>query len=795
MLKTALLKATLTLCLMIPFSIYAQSTLRVGVLLDIQNKEITPLFKQLESEIQAVVGNDASVTIRSQDIKVNAFDGDLAAQHYRDLLKSNVDVILAFGPVNNALITSQKRFPKPTILFGAVNSDLLEPTQGAQGSGIKNFTYIVTPISYREDIKSFQSIFPVRKVAVIGAYGALNDPAVGQSLKDTFNSLGVEYTLVSYESIEQLEQQLDDVDSVYLAEGFGLSSEELKEMADLFLRLDLPSFSSNRIEDVENGWLASTQSQADLQRLMRRLALSVEAVVTGRNLAALPVYLDLNQTLTINFNTATRLGIPIRYSQIANINFVGDFDDWIAEQAYTIDQAVDQALAQNLSLKSSEVDVVLAEQNLRQSRTSYLPNMTASASSQYVDPDLARLSSGQNPEQTLSGNLALNQTLYSEDASAAIGVQRNQLDAQRQDLNTARLDIILSTTRASFDLLRLRNALRSQAENLSITKRNLAVAEQNFEAGKSGKADIFRFRSELANNMQGLVTAINQFQQGIYALNTILRNPIDKQISIVTDNISGKLLTQEEFGYDYIKTVLDDPSKSQVFEQFLLVEARKNSPELKALEYRVKAAERDIKQYGWRRYIPTVSATAQYNNVFDRSGVGVPDSNLALDDNYNVGLVFSIPLFNGNQDNVSLKRAKAQYEQLKIGIAQQDQQIESQLRNAMLNVTTNISNIELSRVSEQATQQSLALIENSYAKGAVTVTEFIDAQNSFLQAQLASSNALFDFLDSVIQLERTLGDYFFFDSDTQRSQEIIRRFEEYRKTHQAKSYRSSNEKN
>jgi len=391
--------------------------------------------------------------------------------------------------------------------------------------------------------------------------------------------------------------------------------------------------------------------------------------------------------------------------------------------------------------------------------------------------------------------VSLSQTLYSEDASASIGIQKNQLRAQRELFNTTRLDIILSTTQACFDLLRLRNTLRSQAENLNITKRNLDVALQNFESGKSGKADIFRFQSEMANNMQALIVAINDLQQGQYSLNTILRNPIDLQIAVTTNDFSGKLLEQDEFGYDYIKKTLDDPSKRVLFEDFLLEEALENAPELKELEYRIKATERNIKQFGWRRYIPTVSATAQYDNTLDLSGEGVPDAGLTVDDNYSVGLVFSVPLFNSNLDNINRKRAKTQYEQLQVGVALQNQQIEAQLRSAVLDVTTTISNIELSKVSEQATQQSLVLIENSYAIGAVTITDFIDAQNSYLQAQLASSNALFDFLDSIISLERTLGNYYFFDSDTKRSQAIIRRFEEYRKTQSSRFFRNLNEKN
>ncbi|MCH2189643.1 MAG: TolC family protein [Gammaproteobacteria bacterium] len=770
-------------------------TIDVGLLLDFSGEEYTPLLRDLRSEIKAVVGSDAEVRFNQKYQLVNDFDANTAKSQYETLVKSDVDIILAFGPTNNKLITSQESFPKPTILFGVVNSDLIDTADNRQTSGVENFSYIVTPISYQNDLETFKQIFPAKKIGVIAVHGTFDNPRSRASLDKTFEELDASYELISYTSIESLAEQINDVDAVYLAEGFGISNSEMEEMATLFLSKNLPSFSSYQPNVIELGWLATNLTEASLERIFRRLALSVEAFVNGRNLSSLPVFLDLNQTLTVNFNTATRLQIPIRFSQMGNIDFVGNFEEWVADESYSLNEAVELALSRNLTLKASEFDVSLTEQGLRQSKSSYLPDFTATANSQYTDPDLARLSGGQNPEQQLSGNLSLSQLLYSEDSTAAISIQKNQLAAQREQLNTVRLDVILSTTQACFELLRRKNSMLSQAENLSITKRNLQVAQQNYDAGESSKADIFRFRSEMANNLRSLINAISSFQQAQYSLNTILKNPIDLQVGIITEDLSDGLLESNDIGYDYIRETLDNPNQRLLFESFLLKEALLNAPEVKALNYRLNAVKREMKRYGWRRYIPTVSANAQYNNVFDRSGVGVPDPNLALDDYYSVGLIFSLPLFNRNQDNINLKRAKIQYQQLEVLMQQQEQEIENRLRSATLNVTTSISNIELSKVSEDAIKQTLALIQASYATGAVTVTELIDAQNSYLQAQISSSNAFFDFIDNVISLERTLGDYFFFDTDTNRSEEVIRRFEQYRQTHQPEHLRNFNEDN
>ena len=752
-------------------------------MVDYTNVEFKPIFEQLFSEIKAVVGNDATIKISPQGILVNNFDSDTARKQYADLLKGEVDIILAFGPTNNDVIVKQSNYPKPTILFGAVNTDIVPIDSGKTVSGIKNFTYILLSSSYRKDLQDFRSIFPFKKVGVIGAYGPWDTAQTRRALDSVFAEIGAEYSLLQYESPQQLASELGDVDSVYLAEGFGILQSEVKQMADIFIEKRIPSFTNTAASDVRDGWLATNQSDSSFERLFRRIALGVDAVVNGEDLATRPVFLDLGDEVTLNYNTAEKIGVSLRFSQIATTNVVGSFDDFVVDQSLTILDAVEIALENNLSLGVNAIDVDLAKENLASAKTNYLPDVSLSASGRYVDPDLARLSGGQNPEKTTSGALGLSQTLYSTDASAAIGIRKSLLAAEEENYNTAVLDTVLHTTQACFNFLRLKNAFRSQSENLEITKRNLNVAQQNFEAGKSSKADIFRFQSEMATNTQSLIDALNSFQQGQHAINAILNNPIDTRIAIEDVELENGPFEPKEFSYRKLSAIMDDPAESIILENYFIDIAFESSPELAAIRHNQEAAERDIRQYGWRRYLPTVSATAQYNNVFDRSGVGVPDPNLALDDDYNVGLVFSVPLFNRNADNVNLRIAKKQREQLELQMASQAQLIETRVRDAMLDLSGRIANIQLSEVAEKAALQGLELIEASYANGAVTITELIDSQNNYLQAQLGSSNALYNFLDSAVGLERAVGNFVFLDSFSLHNREFINGFEEYRAQH------------
>ena len=546
------MKIVLVACLSMCFCVHiakARDHYEIGILLDLNNEEFSPIFTQLASEIIAVVGNDASINISTDNIKVNNFDIDLARKHYNEMLKSNIDIILAFGPINNELLVQQRMHSKPTILFGAANTDVIKIDASRQVSGINNFTYILASLSYKKDLEDFRNIFPFKRVGVVGGLGPWNTEATRDALDKIFSEMNAQYELIQYGSPALFATQLDNVDSVYLAEGFGLPRAEIKQLADILLEKKLPSFSSSQVMHVKDGWLATNQSDSNFERLFRRIALSVEAVVNGENLSNRPVYVDFNDTVTINYNTAEKIGVPLRYSQLATTNIIGSYEDFVVDKSYSVLEAVELALQNNLNLQSSAIDVDLAREGLASAKTSYYPDLSLNGSGRYVDPDLARLSGGLNPEQTVSGSIALSHTLYSEDGSAAISIQRSQLEAQKENYNVAALDTVLTTSQTSFNLLRLKNGLQSQAENLEITKRNLAIANQNFEAGQASKADIFRFQSEMATNSQALIDALNAYQAGQYALNIILNLPINTRIAIQDVALKNSPFEPEGFGY------------------------------------------------------------------------------------------------------------------------------------------------------------------------------------------------------------------------------------------------------
>jgi len=770
--------ARLTLCLYLLFTIFIgfsqnSKTVSIGILIDSSTDDSQTLFVQLQNEIVSVVGEDA--IIRFKSALENNFNIATARENYQTLLSDETDIILAFGTINNIVITEVIVHKKPTILFGAINSDVIDIDRDKESSGIDNFTYLISSQSYRKDLELFNKIYNFKNI------GILVDHYLPElvPLKETFDvimsDLGVSYQLIPFANATDIKDKVNGVDAVYLASGFFLSDSEIKDLANFFIAKKLPSFTATNIDDVVNGILATSQSEENMTQFFRRIALNIDDIVNGINPSKLPIFVDFNSKLTINYNTAELVEVPIKFSLIASTDFVGDFDNVISQKKYTLLDVMKEITSKNLSLLAEKQNVALKLQDVKIAKSNYYPNVSANVSGMYIDTKLAEISTGLKPEYQTSGDISLTQTIFSEAANANINVQKNLEKAQQKAYDVAELDAILNASIAYFNALILKSNVKIQAQNLDVTKKNLLIAEHNYEAGQSGKTDLLRFRSEEAQNSQVLVEAINQLKQSFYDLNHLLNNPIDFEIDIEEAELEEGIF--KNYNYQQIGDIIDNPSMRKDFISFLIEEAKINSPEISSLNYNLKATEHILKLNSSGRFIPILRLQGQYYRNFNQWGKG-SSPKPTLNDNYNIGLNLSIPIFQQNQQNINKQIAIIQKDQLNINLDNLQLNIERNVNGAVLEIINQITNINLSNVSEETAKESLELTQTAYSSGAVTITQLIDVQRNYLQAKLSSSNATYNYLISSIQLERFIGRYFLLNTDAE-NQAFIQRFNEF----------------
>ena len=768
--------AILLVFILVGIQSYSQN-FKIGILTDKLDGRSTPLLNQLKAEIKAVVGEDATIDFSQENILSNNFNLKSALENYQTLLNNNVDIIIAFGVVNNNVISKLGTYEKPTIVFGALSEELRNNETTA--THINNYTSLITSQSYSDDLRLLKQLANPKIVGIAVEEAFLENLPIKEAFDRIITDLDLQMKFIAFENLDDITNNLEGIDALYLAGGFYLNDEEIKTLAKELITKKLPSFTANPVIDVQNGLLATNHNQSELNQIFRRIALTVESVVNGENLSELDTMLESRNQLTINFNTAEKIDLPLKYSLIATTSFIGDPKEVVADKIYNLVSVMQEAISKNLKLKTVEQDISLTEKDIQIAKSNYLPNLTAGANSTYIDPKLAEVGNGQNPEFNTTGNLTLQQTIFSESANATISIQKSLRAAQEANYNSEALNTVFDVANAYFTALILKANLSVQNQNLELTKYNLKIAEENFEAGQSGKSDVLRFRSEMAQNTQQMVEAINQLEQGYYALNQLLNNPINTKIDVEEAELKEGIF--KNYNYEQLGQFLDDPRLRDPFVKFLVEEAFKNAPELKAIEYNLEATERSNRLYGAGRFLPSIALQGQYIYEFSRSGAGstFPPNFPAIPDGYyTFGLNVSLPLFNQNKQNLNKQIASIQKNQLEISRDNIKLNIERNINDAVLELVNQVSNIELSRLFEETAEEALDLTQTSYANGAVNIVQLLDAQNNYLQAQLASANAAYNYLLSSMLLERSLGLFFLLEEEEER-EAFAQRFLEF----------------
>ena len=756
-----------------------QKDYHIAILGDKQIPETILLLKQLKEEIKSVVGQSANIVFKDSFVLLNDLNLEKAKNNYQNMLESkDVDLILSFGSVNNFVIAKNKTFPKPVILFGAINDDFITFPEGQVTSNTPNLTYILTPQSYKRDLLQFKEIFPYQKIGIVLDKYLTDIYPVKNTLDEIFKDIDSDYILIPINQVSDLDGQLESLDAIYLSGGIFFTKNEQIALVQKFNDKKLPTFTSIDKYFSDCGILLTSQPVNNLDQFFRRIALNIEAAVNGDNLSHLPIYLDIDSKLSLNIETAFQINFPLKYSFLLQTNIVGNAKRLSSQKRYSLPDVMHQVLEQNLNLKAEQKNIELSAEEVKLSKSEYLPNLSASASGTHIDPDLAEVSNGSNPEYSTSGNIKLEQVIFSEQASANIKIQKELEKATKESYNSSEKNAILDAGIAYYSALIAKANFLINDENLRVTRKNYEIAQQKYDAGQTGKSDVLRWKSELARATQSIVNGYTSLNQSFNELNQILNNPIGLKIDVFNTEENELGRTKREHWKFF--NLLDDPFLREKFTHFVEELAIENAHELKALQYNISATKRLETLYQRSKFLPTVGFQGQYNHTFTRDGKGSTypiGFSGAPDGHYNLGVQVTLPIFQKNQRNINRQKSFIQREQLNFQKDEAIVSIKKNVNDMILSILSQYSSIELSQVSTEAAKESLELMQVSYSNGAIGITSLIDSQQAYFQAQQQQANATYNFQLSILQLERIMS-YFFILHSEEENQAFINRVKE-----------------
>ena len=125
-----------------------------------------------------------------------------------------------------------------------------------------------------------------------------------------------------------------------------------------------------------------------------------------------------------------------------------------------------------------------------------------------------------------------------------------------------------------------------------------------------------------------------------------------------------------------------------------------------------------------------------------------------------VGLSLNIPIFAGGKRYNQVRQAKNQYQQVQLQTENTERQLKIAVRQYLTTMETNMKSYYAAQDAVAAAQKGYDIVEKAYQVGRSTLIELNDAQLGLTQAQLAESQAIYNFVTAKASLEQTLGQDF-----------------------------------
>ena len=399
---------------------------------------------------------------------------------------------------------------------------------------------------------------------------------------------------------------------------------------------------------------------------------------------------------------------------------------------WTLEECVDYAIKNNISIKQSELDLKTSNIDKLEAIGGFLPTLTANAN--YSVNTGASINPVTNQFQ--------NQTFKSFSASANSGIMlfnglANWKTLQRAKLNkianTYRLDkmkddIALSIANSYLQILFNKEQLKVQKNQNLVTKENIKRTQELIEAGSLPAGDIYELQA----------TDATQEQQIISTENALL-------ISKVA--LCQTLLLEDYATFDISDEVIDLPISNITNEtqETILAKAKESVKDVKIALSNVDVAKKDV-SISRSSYLPTLTGFVGYNTRWSESTPFNFADQLSLFDGTAVGLQLSVPILNGFATRGRVQRAKINQERSEFQLKQAELDLERNVYQAYNDVINAKKSFDAAQKTLEARKQSFNFSKERYEVGLMNSFDFSQSTIAYENAQSEVLRTKYDYI-------------------------------------------------
>lgn len=400
-----------------------------------------------------------------------------------------------------------------------------------------------------------------------------------------------------------------------------------------------------------------------------------------------------------------------------------------AQKKWTMQECIDYAMANNITLQKSKLQKQSATEDLKGSKAALLPTLNASTNQSvgyqpWKDSGVSTVTNGMV-------NTKVDKSYYN--GSYAVNAQWTVWNGNR-NTNTIKLNKI-SEDEAELQSKETANSIQERiaqlytqilylAENVKVNEQMLETAKKNEErgqemvnVGKMSKADLAQLSAQRATDEYNIVETRSQLLNYKLQLKQLLEITDETDFDVAIPEISDTMVLKEV------------PTLQGVYEQALL-----NRPEIERSKLAIKSSDVNLSvaKAGW---LPTVSMTGSFGtstNSLSSNGWG---KQMKTNFDAMAGVSVSVPIYDGRSTKTSVNKAKIQQLSAQLDLLDQQKTLYSTIQEYWLNAQTNQQKYKAASATVESEQLSYNLLQEQFRLGLKNIVELMTGKDNLLSAQ------------------------------------------------------------
>lgn len=394
-----------------------------------------------------------------------------------------------------------------------------------------------------------------------------------------------------------------------------------------------------------------------------------------------------------------------------------------------LEDSIQMALENNRDIKKSVTDVDAASWSLKSARAGMGPTLNWETTAAKVG---GKVYTTTHYKRTFANTVSLSMPLYTS------GQLENTAEAAKYGLNAADLtlentkqQIRCTTMKDYYQILEDRSLIAVQQNSVDNWQAHLAQVNAKYNVGTVAKSDVLAAQVSLANAQQALVTAQNDYDVAVAAMNNVIGLPTDTILNIKDELRYTKYDLSLGDCVQYALTYRPDgiAADYQVQQAKSAVEASKagNKPQVSAVASKAIAGEDPFK-----------------------------DDHVS-NDSWSIGVKADWSLFDNNVTSANVHAKEAALAKATEAAAAQREAIQLEVRTAYLNLVAAGKNIETTQVAVDKALEDYKIAQVRYNAGVGTNLDVTDADTKLTTAQTNYVTALYTYNTSKAQLDKARG--------------------------------------